>query len=320
MPRLYDVTIGSGSQAPARTLMTGMYAGWDGSSDITTFETANSIDIPLGHEFGDQTQWSWFENGTNFANWETWVNAKAGRRFSYSAPLLTVNDDSGLTIAQKYSSLAAGSYDSHFTNLGNAFQARPALRNAIVRLGWEWNGNTRAWSVPPNNQSILDNFKTGWVRAATTLKTACPTLEIEWCPNCQPDWTARTFADMYPVDDSAIDYIGIGLYDYYWPGGMPTDQQRYNWLVNGDTYNGLQDQVNLAIAKGKKLAHTEWGLWTTANNTGGGDRPAFIDLLANWYETYGYSYHVYNNVEGSGAHTLDNWPNAKARYLTRFGG
>ena len=308
------------SPAAAKPVV-GMFRGWNGSANVTAFEDANAITIPLGHEFGDQTQWSYFANGTNFASWDAWVAAKAGRRFSYSCPLLTVNDDSSLTIAQKYAKLAAGDYDANFTSVGNAFQNRTNLRNAIVRLGWEFNGNTRAWSIPPNDQTTLNNYKTGFNRAAAALKAACPTLEIEWCPNCQLDWTGRTFVDMYP-GDTYIDYIGIGLYDYYWPGGSPTQAQREAWLR--DNVNGLQDQVNLATARGKKLCHTEWGLWPTTANGGGGDRPAFIDFLADWYTQHGYSFHVYNNVnvtaEAGGNHLLDNYPNAKARYLARFGG
>lgn len=300
-----------GSAAP----ITGMYMGWGATADITAYEAANSIDIPYGHEFGDQTQWSWFENGTNFSQWNTWVGAKPGRRFTYSAPLLTAGDDTGLTIHQKYTNLAAGSYNSHFANLGNAFQSQPNLRNAIVRLGWEFNGNSRAWAVPPNNQTTLNNYKAGFNQAASALKAACPTLEIEWCPNCQLDYTNRVFVDMYP-GNTYVDYIGIGLYDYYWPGGNPSQAQREAWLR--DSTNGLADQVALAAANSKRLAHTEWGLWESSSTGGGGDRPAFIDFMADWYEQHDYVYHIYNNIEADAEHRLDLYPNAKARYLARF--
>lgn len=311
-------TTASSRRRAAPAFMLGQYMGWDQSTAITTWENTNGISIPLGHEFGDKTQWSWFDTGTNFANWATWVSAKAGRRFSYSCPLLTSNDDTGLTIPQKYVQLAAGTYDSHFTSLGNAFQARPALRNAIVRIGWEFNGQAWPWSVPPNDQTTLNNYKTGFNRAAAALKAACPTLEVEWCPNTQMDYTNRLFADMYP-GNTYIDYIGIGLYDYYWPGGSPTQAQREAWLR--DNPNGLADQVALATANGKRLAHTEWGLWTAgtaAGSGGGGDRPAFIDFIADWYAAHNYAYSVYNNISATAEHRLDLYPLSKARYLARF--
>jgi hypothetical protein len=312
--------IGSASR---RKPMLGMYIGFNGSSTLDAYETANNVFIPLGHEFGDQTQWSFFTSGTNFTAWNTWVGAKAGRRFSYSAPLLTVND-SGASQAAKYVSLAAGTFDTHFTSLGNAFAAKANLTNSIVRLGWEFNGNSRAWAVPPSDQTTLDNYKAGFTRACAALKAACPTLKIEWCPNTQLDYTNRTFDDMYPTAaDSYIDYIGIGLYDYYWPGGTPTHATVWNWLKNGQTgVNGLANQVSLARAKNKQLGHTEWGLWKVeaTGTTGEGDSPAFMRDLYDWYEQNGYSYTVYNNVDAEGDHKLDYYPQSKAAYLYRFGG
>jgi hypothetical protein len=311
--------------------MLGIYMGWNGSSNIDAFETANNVQIPLGHEFGDQTQWSFFSNGTNFTAWDAWVAARAGRRFSYSCPLLTATDSgnnatspTAAQLATRHANLASGIYDTHFTSLGNAFQAKANLRNAIVRLGWEFNGNSRAWSVPPNDQTTLDNYKAGFTRACAALKAACPTLKIEWCPNTQLDYTQRTFDDMYPTAaDSYIDYIGIGLYDYYWPGGTPTHTTVWNWLKNGQTgVNGLANQVSLARTKNKGLGHIEWGLWkvNATGTTGEGDSPAFMRDLYDWYEQNGYLYTVYNNVDAEGDHKLDYYPQSKAVYLYRYGG
>lgn len=486
----------AGRRKPA---ILGMYIGWGASATLDTFAAAHGLTIRYAHEFGDHTQWTFFETGTNFTTWNTWVGATAGRRFTYSCPLLTVNDDSGLTIAQKYTNLAAGSYNSHFTTLGNAFQAQPNLRNSIVRLGWEMNGIGFPWAVPPSDDTTLANYKTGFNQAAAALKAACPTLEIEWCPNTQLNYTQRTFADLYPGNTN-VDYIGIGLYDYYWPANLAdpftladggrwlfgaaaavtggrlvltpnssytgyattnglstglinsaafvevvqvtsvgngttqtilavesgslgarwvysngslsaqyntgsgysttvvtlsyvnathrwwrlsvsggevlfdtsTDGSTwtnratapvaidtttaYTYMMAGyfgtepspgtaifdnfnvttipqatreewlrDNVNGLADQVALARANRKKLCHTEYGLWQPASFGGGGDRPAFIDFLANWYAQYGYAFHVYNNVDTTSGtsgsdHRLDSNPTAEARYVARYGG
>ena len=301
----------------------GMYAGWDNQAGINTFETTYGVNIPYGHEFGDNTRWDWFENGTNFDNWATWVAAKSGRRFTYSSPLLTVNGDSnytttdGKTTAQKYGVLAAGGYDAHFTNLGSAFQSRPALRNAIVRLGWEFNGDTFPWKVPPADATTLANYKIGFAKAVAALNAACPTLEVEWAPNCQLNYTNKTFDDLYPTT-AAIDYIGIGLYDYCWGHSGYTAEQRWAWMRDGDTgVNGLNDQVRLARKYGKKLAHTEYGMWPSSDtgNGGGGDRPEFIHQMNAWWRTHGYSYQIYNNVTATEDHTLTVYPKSMKAYL-----
>jgi len=299
------------------TATLGMYRGWGNASGIDLFADTHGLEILYGHEFGDNSQWQWFTSGTNFGTWEAWVNARSGRRFTYSAPLLT--GDTPGTQAQRYAALADGEYDHHFTQLGQAFQARPALRNAIVRLGWEFNGQTFPWMVPPNDQTTLDNYKVGFARASAALRAACPTLEVEWCPNIQMDYTNRTFADMVP-DPSSFDYVGLGQYDYYWPGGNPTPEQRADWLINGQNgENGWQAQVDLANELGKPPAWTEYGLWWTQSVTGGGDRPAYIHLVADWMQEHGYAYHIYNNVTADGGHDLDDFPNARAAFIERFG-
>lgn len=296
------------------TVITGMYGGWGqgGADVISQFETTHGVTIKYGHEFGDRSQWSWFDSGTEFDVWSAWVSAKAGRRFTYSCPL--ISDDTGISsAAQRYAALAAGNFDSHFTMLGQAFQSYPSLRNAIIRLGWEFNGMNWPWSVPPDDATTLQNYKTGFNRAAAAIKSKCPTVEIEWCPNCQLDYTQRTFSDMYPGDQH-VDYIGIGMYAYYWPDDTTDIETKWSWLK--DSTNGLADQVALARQRNKKLAHTEWGLWQTNTAGGWGDSPEFIRRLTAWHRDNGYSYQVYNNIDTDGnTHLLSAYPNAFAEYV-----
>lgn len=317
----------AGGLRPPAAPVTGMYGGWveGGISSINSFESTHGVTIGLGHEFGDSSRWDWFENGTGFDQWAQWVNAKPGRRFSYSSPLCTVNGDSdytspdGKTSAQKLATGASGAYDSHFTNLGQAFQQRPALRNSIVRLGWEMNGENWPWSIPPNNSAAIADYKEAFRRAAAALKAACPTLKIEWCPNCQLDATGVSFDVLYPTAaNHLIDVIGIGLYDYYWPGGTPSNTTRWNWLQNGETgVNGLAHQVLLARRYRKALGHTEWGLWdaSTSNPGGAGDNPWFIIRLNRWHRLHGYAYSIYNNIDSVGIHELGQYPNGLAAYV-----
>jgi len=292
----------------------GMYISYDagfplGTGDLDDYASDNNLVIRYGHEFGDSTQWSFFETGTNFTHWNSWVGVDTvNRRFTYSCPLLAD------TNAGDYAGLVAGTYDSHFTNLGNAFQAQPNLRNAIVRLGWEFNGVTFSWAIPANaSNAQVQSYKDGYNRAASLMKAQCPTLEFEWCPNGQLDNANRTLADMYP-GNTYVDYIGAALYDYYWPGGTPSDAVRFAWIQ--ESVNGLNDQAALAEAQGKPMAYTEWGLWTTADTSGGGDHPAFITFALDWFVQNDVHHSIYNNT-GPG-HQLDLYPTAKAVYIGRF--
>lgn len=302
----------------------GMYYGWGqiGIDKITEFENKYGIEVQLGHDFGDRTRWDWFTNEKMVLDpWAKWVAAKPGRRFSFSMPLLPVNGDVDMnvkdtqTIKQKYEKLASGAYDSYFAIYGKQFQNRPALRDAIIRLGWEMNGTAWPWSIPPNDPEALEYYKKGFARAVKAMRSECPTLQFEWCPNCQKDYSGYRFEEMYPGDD-VVDFVGIGLYDYYWPGGNPSDATRWKFLKDGEYFfNGLADQVALAKSKNKRLAHTEYGLWPTHNSGGGGDHPWFIRQLAFWWRQNDYAYQIYNNVVTSLDHRLETYPNSLKAYL-----
>lgn len=318
MPATWGVTIDWGlaeDEASEPVTTHGMYIGWDAGNPLNTgtldsYTTTNNLTVRYCHEFGDATQWSFFANGTNFTNWNAWVGAVAGRRFTYSCPLLAAPN------AGDYTGLNAGTYDAHFTSLGQAFQAQPNLRDAIIRLGWEFNGSTFPWAIPANSTNLqLTSYKNGYNRAAGLIRAQCPTVRFEWCPNLHLDNANRTFADMYP-GNTYTDYIGAAVYDYYWPGGSPTPTQRETWIV--DDTNGLQDQWELAQAQNKPVAFTEWGLWPAANLSGGGDRPAFVTLMADWMRDHAAAYSIYNNVNATQDHRLNTYPNAKATYLARF--
>jgi hypothetical protein len=288
--------------------MHGMYMGWNAAADINAWEAANNVQVMMGHEFGDYTQFSFFTGGTNFDEWSAWVLERPGRRFSYSCPLLTTAENS-------YASLAAGTYTSNFTTLGNAFQAKPALRNAIVRLGWEFNGTTFPWQVAPANPTMLANYKTGFNLAAAALKAACPGLKIEWCPNISLDFTNETFAAMYPGTTN-IDYHGLGGYNYYLPGGSPSWDTRFNWQRT--TTNGFNDWVKFARSQGKELGHTEWGLTPTGTLAGGGDDARWMAATLDFQRQHGVKYSVYFNTSAAWDASLDAYPAAKRAYLRRF--
>ena len=107
------------------------------------------------------------------------------------------------------------------------------------------------------------------------------------------------------------EFHGIGLYDHPYRGVTgSTHAQRWQQYINGENgENGLQDQVDLANEKGKRLVWTEYGLWDN------GDNPAWIRDHAAWVRSHDYSYHLYNNV---GSHKLSEFPNGRQAYTEEW--
>ncbi len=147
------VLVGDVAAAPvvASTIMGGYNgyqvttAGYESGS--TEMSTDMGATIKYHHSFFDHN-YGWYNiegaDGVMMDGWAGWVNAVSGRRFTMSLPMLPQKQGDGVTLDPArgdFAGLAAGNYDSHFTLLGAKFQARTALRNCIVRVGWEHNGS-----------------------------------------------------------------------------------------------------------------------------------------------------------------------------------
>lgn len=301
----------------------GMYAGPGsaGSAAIDAFNAAHGIHVILGHDIADSTSWQTMTDTTALNAWNTWCGAVPARRLIYSIPMLTDTDDSSLAIKQKYQNLAFGLYDAYFSSLGAAFQSLSNLRDATIKIGPRFNYFGHAWSVPSGDQDAFDLYVAGYNRIAALMKQVCPTLTFEWTPNFGLDGLQRNLADLYPGDDF-VDYIGLTLSDAR-PDSAGVDESqtdRFAWLQS--TTNGLNDQVALAAARGKYPTLSTWSL-VPANDpsNGGGDDPAFVDLVVSWMLANSYAYSVYNNtnlINGNIDSRLIGYPSAQAEYVAQF--
>jgi hypothetical protein len=296
--------------------VTGIYEGWHDVAGVDAFYSwlgAGYTGEKWAHEFVDHN-FGWGAVGNCLdSGWSNWVNAdNAGRRFSLSLPLLPTSNPGD------FAGLAAGSYDAYFTQCATALKNGGGTADTVIRLGWEMNGNTFPWAIPPNNPTALSNYKAGFSRIVNAMRAANPSLKIEWEPNAMLDYSGYTLEQMYPGDD-VVDYIGATAYDYCnerCTSNTP-DGRWQAWVGNGTNDNGLQHSYTFATSRGKKINQTEWGLWPASRSPGGGgDNPQYIINMANWLRDHGAAYQIYNNVADW---HLDNYPQAKAEFQRQFG-
>lgn len=301
------------------SLVTGIYMGWHNWTGVDSFYSwlSGYHGQKLAHEFVDN-QYGWGTIGNCLdPGWSTWVNTDdANRRFSMSLPLMPSSDPGD------FAGVAAGTYDSYWQQCASQLQNGGGTSDAIIRLGWEANGNTFPWAIPPNNSTALSNYKAAFAHVANVMRATDPNLRFEWNMNAALDYSGYTLEQMYP-GDSVVDYISATAYDYcnstcQGNGLGNTDSNRWNsWVGNGTNDNGLLHSYNFAKAQQKPINETEWGLWpTTRSPGGGGDNPLYIDHMHDWLTAHYGAYQIYNNVSD---HLLDNYPNAKAEYQAKFG-
>lgn len=297
------VTVWKGSAWVAPVLSTvtslsalahGMYGGPGGNTVIDSYMSSTGNTVTLAQDMADTTSWATLTSTSNLAAWNTWCGVSAARRLVYSLGLLTTSDDPGLTTGQKYSNLCAGLYDAYFHAIGQAFASYPNLTDATIRLAPRVNEAGHPWSVQPGDPDQLYLYHYAYNRVAAILRQECPGLTFEWAPVMGSGWTQRSLADIYP-GDGFVDFVGMVVNDWS-PVNGDTSNNRFNWIQTST--NGLNDQLGLAVAQGKRMA-LSWGL---VQNTlingyyGGGDDPGFVDLLINWMSNNGYKYSIYNNT------------------------
>jgi hypothetical protein len=296
------------SQASAATLSPstlGVYTGGGNAAGFTSFSSwlgqrpAYAMDFLPGGSWSEIEQPSWF-----LSQW-----AGTGAQVVLSVPMLP---SSGATLAQG----ATGAYDSYFKTLALAL-VTGGDSNAILRLGWEMNGNWFPWSIENGNAA---NYAAYWRQIVTTMRAVSPGFRFDFTVNAGSSDVSGQLLNpeaAYPGNEY-VNYIGIDVYDHSWVSNAGNTEARWAGYVN-QSY-GLAWQREFAAAHDKPVTFPEWGLDIGGGGTAGGDCPQFIQLMYNWMASSDTAYEVYFDFDTSSEeHALTNFPKAAALYRQLFG-
>jgi Glycosyl hydrolase family 26 len=286
---------------PGDTL--GVYRGARNVGGVADFASWVGKDVPYALDFVSGESWSSIESPT----WWTSGWAGTGRRVVFSIPILP---DSGGSLQAG----AAGQYNSHFVKLGENL-VEHGHPNAIVRLGWEFNGRWYRWSAQHDPAA----FAAYWRQIVTAMRTVeGQQFEFEWNPTMGREAVPADAA--YPGDEF-VDYIGLDVYDQSWAQGWQDPVKRWADFVS-QPY-GLAWHRDFAAAHAKPMTFPEWGVAIRDDGHGGGDNPYFIEQMYEWIRTNNVAYHMYFEFDApDGAHALmgDQFPNSADAFVQLFGG
>jgi beta-mannanase len=227
-----------------------------------------------------------------------WTKAnRPERNMLFSVPLATKQDPS-------LANVASGRYDDVYSSVSRVIAH--SYPNAVIRIGWEFNGDWYAWQAKGRSQDYIEAFR----RVATIFKDASPTFTIDWCPaqgrsgKMQPD-------SAYPGDD-VVDVIGMDIYnDYQWGEFKEDPVKRWSWSLNSD--RNLVWQASFAAQHHKPMSLPEWGV--------NRDDPYFIEEMHDWIIHHDYAYVAYWDSDSAfrGMLSHDQYPNAAGAYKRLFG-
>lgn len=211
---------------------------------------------------------------------------------------------------------AGGAYDAWFASLARQL-ADAGEGNAILRLGWEFNGTWYPWGVRTNDDART--FAAYFRRVVTTMRAIAPGLRFDWNPSAGV-WPTFDIGLAYP-GDAYVDDIGLDVYDQSWIPDFGSPQARWSDFLRQTT--GLAWQRSFARAHGKPVSFPEWGVTVRTDGHGGGDDPYYVEQMASWIASSDTAYAIYFDYDASdGAHALADGQFARSSVAFRrlFGG
>lgn len=269
-------------EGPCATKAVDAFAAWLGRETVWAVDNVGS---ESWNNVADPVWW--------LANWGAWEKAKAGRRLVLGIPILpgprdltgpTRGDlDVGRPVSLERG--AEGAYDAHYARLARGLVAH-GLGDAVLRLGWEFNGDWYAWAA----KGRAEAFAGYWRRIVRTMRAAPGTERLRFCWNPTVGDVAMPAETAWPGDD-VVDSIGLDVYDvswvpdtYPWPAtATPADVEARRatawerWTQKSS--RGLEHWVRFATRHGKPLALPEWGVAEGPDAHGGGDDVAFVERI-----------------------------------------
>jgi Glycosyl hydrolase family 26 len=265
----------------------GVYVDWGSpagrESNVEAFEKWLGDGGLLALDFLPGGGWSELAQG---ADWQPgfWQEHNASRNLVWSVPLTLRGTN--------LNEVAAGGGDATFARV--AAKIAWAQPNAVIRLGWEMNGDWFAWSAARGQAAayvaafrhVVPIFRAA-SRTACLQYGRCGTLVIDWCVNAGPAHLAAEEA--YP-GDRFVDVVGMDIYDANLLSRI-SPAAAWRQYLNGS--HGLEWHRAFAAAHHKPMSYPEWAIGKE------GDNPTFVSSMKNWIDSNNVAYADYWNTNAS---------------------
>lgn len=289
------------------------------STAVAAFEQWAGHPTPYVVDYSARHTWEEIANPSYMI--DHW--AQSDRRLVYSVAMLPENGESSMAAGMR------GENNHYFQRLAEQLVEK-GQADAIIRLGWEFNGNWFRWSAYD-----AEEFTQYWRQIVGAMRSVPgQRFEFDWSVNAGAGQSGDALL-AYPGDD-VVDYVGVDFYDASWapstfPYPSPCDdtcrltRQQDAWAARTTEDRGLFFWRDFARAHGKPLAIPEWATGTRPDGHGGGDNPYFIRKMHEFihHPANNVAYHAYFESNGGGVAgrlMTGQYPQAAVAYRQLFGG
>ena len=279
--------------------------GCVGKSRMAGFEAFLGRKVERTVDALAQTNWTELDSSIDYVV-GCWKNS--GIELTLSVPMMPRQNGGG------FGEGVAGKHDASFRHAATSL-VNNGFSRAVVRIGWEFNGDWMPWASGPDPRGYVADF-----RHIVEVMRGVPGqhFKFEWCPN-----VGRHNADpsaAYPGDD-VVDIVGMDVYDEVWSPDQADPQVRWQTYLNEPF--GLKWHKAFATAHHKPTAYSEWGTGTRPDGHGAGDDPVFIAGMADWFARSKPLYQSYwDNPSPEFNALISTWQFSRSAsvFKARFGG
>ena len=255
---------------PPRRIPIGLFpdSSCPAAPHLAAFEALVGRRLDLGLDFIDKRLgWNRFLAS---ADWQVGCWRGTGLPLALGVPMLMQGPHPSLRRA------AAGEFDVQFRALARSLAGHNQA-GAILRLGWEFNGDWYHWAAGRDPAA----FVAAWRRIVGVMRSVPGArFRFDWNPTLL-GITAPEPA--YPGDD-VVDIVGLDIYNECWPF-IADPARRWDYLMQHRS--GLRWHRDFAAGHGKPRAFPEWGTGTRKDGHGGGDDPLFVRNMLAWMQMGG---------------------------------
>jgi hypothetical protein len=200
----------------------GVYVGSGDPSGVASFAAATGTHPTYASDYLPKDEgWAGISNNSTV----TWIASQwrgSGYTLVLGVPIIPT-DGSG-NAQGTLAGGAAGQYNPYYVTLAATLVSGGAP-NAVLRLGWEFNGSWYPWEV--TNATDAANFAAYFRNIVTSMRSVPgQSFKFVWNPNA-----GNSFGDAYTPEQAYpgsayVDYVGIDTYDEGW-STPPTPQNAW---------------------------------------------------------------------------------------------
>ena len=235
---------------------------WDapaGPANIDGFSQWLGTPVTIASVFHGASAWSEIEGQDGqLSTWAQWVLGQNGRNLTIAVGMFPPGGS--------LSSCANGSYDAHWRKLADNL-AYHGLHWAYLRLGWEMDSGSRAWSAPPGSGREA-RYASCFRRIVQVMRQEQPANQWKFVLNTAQTWNNASYLESIWPGDAYVDVVAMSFYDESWatntypyPSSCDANcratRQQNAWNANSSKLFMMRD---FAAGHGKQMALAEWGV------------------------------------------------------------